>query len=112
MHGLCIGAGLDIISACDVRIAASSAVFSIREVDVGLAADVGSLQRMPRKTGNDSLLRELAFTARNFNTVEAEKLGLISKVVEGGRVEVLAEALKLAAVIASVGFFPQNSETK
>lgn len=100
VHGLCLGAGIDLISAADIRCAASNAVFSIKEVDVGLAADVGTLQRLPRKTGNDSLLRELALTARNFGAVEAQALGLVSKVVEGGQEEVLAVALELANVIA------------
>ena len=67
---------------------------------MGLAADVGSLQRLPAKVASDSLLRELALTARNFGAVEAEKLGLVSRVVQGGRVEVLAAALETANVIA------------
>ncbi|KAM0749496.1 ClpP/crotonase [Meredithblackwellia eburnea MCA 4105] len=101
VHGICIGAGLDIISACDVRYSATNSLFSIREVAVGLAADVGSLQRLPSKVANDSLLRELALTARDFGTAEASELGLVSKSVQGGRDEVLKEALQLAKVIAS-----------
>lgn len=62
---------------------------------------MGSLQRLPNKIANDSLLRELALTARSFGAQEAQTLGLVSKVVEGGRVEVLAAAMELAAVIAS-----------
>lgn len=71
-----------------------------QEVDVALAADVGSLQRLPPKTGNDSLLRELALTARNFDAEEAMALGLVSKVVQGGREAVLKVALETARVIA------------
>lgn len=83
-----------------MRIASSNTVFSIKEVDVGLAADIGSLQRLPPKVSNDSLLRELALTARNFGVVEADKLGLISSTVQGSRKEVLVEALKMATLIA------------
>ena len=52
-----------------------------QEVDVGLAADVGSLQRLPKVVGNESLLRELAFTARRFEAPEAHTLGLISRIL-------------------------------
>jgi len=55
---------------------------------------------MPKITGNDSLVRELTYTARAFSAVEAEKLGLVSKVVQGGRDEVVKEALDLAKFIA------------
>lgn len=95
----------------------------MKEVDVGLAADgkflpasslskqkqffnvrpqitVGSLQRLPPKIGSDSLLRELALTARNFGAEEALKLGFVSKVVEGGREAVLDAALETARIIA------------
>lgn len=68
-------------------------------MDIGLAADVGSLAYLPKITGNQSLLRELAYTARNFTAVEAEKLGLVSRVVQGGRDEVVQAALELAKTI-------------
>lgn len=116
-----MGAGIDLISACDVRYCSEKTLFSIKvsslflpidlqadrltrwvlqEVDIGLAADVGSLQRLPKITANASLLYDLALTARNFGPDEAVKLGLVSKVVEGGREEVTKEALKLAELIA------------
>lgn len=72
-----------------------------QEVDVGLTADIGTLARLPKITGNQSMVHELAFTARNFTAAEAEKIGLVSKVVEGGRVEVVKAALDTARVIAS-----------
>ncbi|KAH9855729.1 ClpP/crotonase [Lenzites betulinus] len=99
-HGIAFGLSVDIISACDVRYAASNAVFAIKEVDVGLAADIGSLARLPKIVGNHSLLHELSYTGRNFTAVEAEKLGLVSQVVQGGRDEVIAAALQLAQQIA------------
>ncbi|BGP56478.1 hypothetical protein JCM8202v2_004098 [Rhodotorula sphaerocarpa] len=103
VHGICFGAGLDLVSACDIRLCAENTTFSIKEVDIGLAADIGSLQRLPRVTGNASLLYELALTARNFGPKEAVELGLVSRVVpEGGAPgeKVREEALRLAKVIA------------
>ncbi|KIK40561.1 hypothetical protein CY34DRAFT_24768 [Suillus luteus UH-Slu-Lm8-n1] len=101
VHGLVIGLGIDIVSACDIRYAASDASFSIKEVDMGLAADVGTLAYLPKITGNQSLARELAYTARMFSSGEAERLGLVSRIVEGGRDAVVAAALQLANDIAS-----------
>ena len=77
VHGHCIGGGLNLITACDVRYCTRDAWFSLREVDVGLAADIGALQRLPRVAGNDSLVRELAYTARRFEAAEALQLGLV-----------------------------------
>jgi len=60
-------------------------------VDVGLAADIGTLQRFPKITGNDSLAREFALTGRKFSAKEAKEIGFVGAVVEGGRAEVLGE---------------------
>ncbi|KAJ7134013.1 Delta2-dienoyl-CoA-isomerase [Mycena crocata] len=100
VHGLVLGLGVDIISACDVRYAAENATFSIKEVDIGLAADVGTLAYMTKITGNHSLMREFAYTGAIFNAADAARLGLISRIVPGGRTEVVEAALALAAVIA------------
>jgi len=99
-HGLALGLAIDIIAACDVRYAASNTSFSIKEVDVGLAADIGTLARLPKLTRNQSLVHELAYSARTFSAAEAKELGLVSKVVEGGRQGVLDAALELARSIA------------
>ncbi|SCZ90502.1 BZ3500_MvSof-1268-A1-R1_Chr9g10858 [Microbotryum saponariae] len=101
VHGVCLGGGIDIIVSADIRYAAEGSTFSIKEVDVGLAADVGSLQRLPKTTASASLLNELALTARNFGPQEAYQLGLVSKVVPGGKEGVLKAALDTAKVIAS-----------
>jgi delta(3,5)-delta(2,4)-dienoyl-CoA isomerase len=77
VHGHCVGGGVDLITACDIRYCSKDAWFSIKEVDVGLAADIGTLQRFPRVTGNDSLTRELVYTARNFTSDEAREIGLV-----------------------------------
>ncbi|KAH8923694.1 ClpP/crotonase [Atractiella rhizophila] len=102
INGVCIGLGVDIVSACDIRWCSADAKFSIKEAAMGLAADIGSLQRFPKKVGNDSLARELVFSARDFTAEEASKIGYVSNVVPGGQKEVLAAALKLAENIAAL----------
>ncbi|KAF7336470.1 Delta-2 dienoyl-CoA isomerase [Mycena sanguinolenta] len=100
VHGLVLGLGVDIIAACDVRYAAEGSQFSIKEVDIGLAADVGTLAYLPKITGNHSLMREMAYSAAIFSATDAERMGLISRIIPGGRTEVIAAALALAGVIA------------
>ncbi|REA57552.1 crotonase/enoyl-CoA hydratase family protein [Dyadobacter luteus] len=79
ISGGCIGAGLDIATACDMRYASEDAYFSIREIDMGMVADLGTLQRLP-KIISEGLVRELAYTGRNVPAEEAEKTGLVNKV--------------------------------
>ena len=100
VHGFCIGAGVDLISACDIRYCSKDTKFTIREVDIGLAADVGTLQRFPKVVGNDSWTRELAYTARFFDPEEAMKYGFVSKVFESAEATKKA-AIDLAKLIAS-----------
>jgi len=100
IHKFCIGAAVDLISACDIRYCTTDAFYQIKEVDVGLAADVGTLQRFPKIVGNDSLTRELAVTARKFLSDEAEKMGLVSRVLPD-KESMLAAVLETAKLIAS-----------
>ncbi|CAH7686230.1 ClpP/crotonase-like domain-containing protein [Phakopsora pachyrhizi] len=102
IHGICFGLGVDIISSCDIRVCDSETKFSIKEVDASMAADIGTLQRLPKKTGNDSLLRQLALTARTFGFKEACELGLLSEsqVVRGGKEAVWTRAIELGREIA------------
>lgn len=79
-HNACVGAGVDLITAADIRYCSKDAWFQVKEVDIGMAADVGTLQRLPKVIGSQSLVRELCFTARKMQSDEAEKCGLISKV--------------------------------
>lgn len=72
-----MGGGIDLITSCDMRYCSADAWFSVKEIDIGLAADLGTLQRFPKIVGNDSLVRELVYTARKFSAEEAKKLGLI-----------------------------------
>jgi enoyl-CoA hydratase len=77
IQGYCLGGAIDLISACDIRYAAADAQFSIKEIDIGMAADVGTLQRLPRIIG-DGMLRELAYTGRTFDAAEAQRIGLVN----------------------------------
>ncbi|KAM3720105.1 Delta(3,5)-Delta(2,4)-dienoyl-CoA isomerase [Dirofilaria immitis] len=99
IHGHCIGAGISLVAAADIRYASNDTIFSIKEVDIGLAADVGILNRINKLVGNDSLTRELAYTARDFNSSEALKYGFISRQFDNSE-ECLLAALSLADDIA------------
>jgi enoyl-CoA hydratase len=78
IKGGCIGAGVDIISACDMRYASHDAYFSIREINIGMVADLGTLQRLPTLVPQ-GIVREMAFTGRNVCAHEAEKIGLVNE---------------------------------
>lgn len=82
MHNGVVGGGIDLATACDIRYCSKDAYFTIAEVKVGLTADIGTLQRLPKKVGNDSIARELALTGRRMGAEEALKLGLVGKVFE------------------------------
>jgi len=100
VHGGCIGGGVDMICACDIRYASQDAFFCVKEVDVGLAADLGTLQRFPRIVGNDSVVRELCYTARNFTADEAKSIGLLGRVLPD-RDTLIDAAVAMAETIAS-----------
>ncbi|CAF1051391.1 unnamed protein product [Adineta ricciae] len=99
VHGHCIGAGVDLTACCDIRYSSRDASFSVKEVDMGLAADVGTLQIFPKQVIDHSLFRELVFTSRLFRTEEAQQIGLISRVFDT-RDALLEAAVSLASVIA------------
>lgn len=99
VHGYCIGGAIDLISACDMRYASADAQFSIKEIDLGMAADVGTLQRLPHIIG-DGMMRELAYTGRFVDAVEAEKINLVNRVYANYD-ELISEVSALAQVIAS-----------
>jgi len=80
VHGYAIGAGLEVILACDLRIASNEAVFSIPEVSIGLVPDLGGSQRLPRIVGL-ARAKELILTGKNISAMEAEHIGLVNKVV-------------------------------
>ncbi|WP_426417473.1 crotonase/enoyl-CoA hydratase family protein [Aestuariirhabdus sp. LZHN29] len=78
IHGCCYGGGIDLIAACDMRYCVADARFSIKEVDMGLAADWGTLQRLPGIVG-DGIMRELAYTGRVVEGEEAQRIGLVNE---------------------------------
>ena len=81
IHGFCIGGGLDMATACDIRLCARDATFSIREAGVGIVADVGVLQRIPLIVGQ-GIARELALTAKHIDAKRAKEILLVNEVFE------------------------------
>lgn len=99
IHGACIGGGVDLVTACDMRYCSSQATFSIREIDVGLTADVGTLQRLPRLIG-EGMARELAYTGRTVTGQEAREIRLVNRCFDDA--DALFRAVnELAATIAA-----------
>jgi enoyl-CoA hydratase len=99
IHSHCIGGAVDMICACDIRLATTDAVFSIRETRMGIIADVGTLQRLPHIIGQ-GWFRELAFTGRDFTAREALQTGLVTRICDD-RPMLYEEAKQLAAQIAA-----------
>ena len=99
IQGACVGGGVDMISACDIRYATSDAFFCIQETNLGLVADVGTLQRLP-KLIPEGIVRDLALTGRKMKAYEAEKYGLISAIFDDQE-SMLDYAMDTAREIAS-----------
>ena len=99
VHGYCLGGGIDLITACDVRLASADATFSIRETRIGIVADVGTLQRLP-KVVTAGHVAELAYTGRDIDAARAEKIGLVNDVYPDADA-VLEAARTLASEIAA-----------
>ncbi|XP_057735045.1 delta(3,5)-Delta(2,4)-dienoyl-CoA isomerase, peroxisomal-like [Arachis stenosperma] len=107
IHGACIGGAIDIVTACDLRYCTEDAFFSVKEVDLALAADLGTLQRLPLIVGYGNAM-ELALTARRFSGSEAKQLGLVSrafpsKVDLDQAVSVLAQEIAAKSPLAIMG---------
>ena len=99
IHGACIGGGVDLVSCCDMRYGSADATFSVREIDLGMVADVGTLQRLPRLVP-DGVARELAYTGREFSADEAQRIGFLNQVFEDA--DALATGVSaIAATIAT-----------
>ncbi len=99
VHGWCIGGGVDLISAVDIRYASADAKFSVREVKLAIVADVGSLARLPLIL-SDGHLRELTLTGKDIDAARAEKIGLVNDVHADAEAS-LAAAHATAAEIAA-----------
>uniref|UniRef100_A0A915JDS8 Uncharacterized protein n=1 Tax=Romanomermis culicivorax TaxID=13658 RepID=A0A915JDS8_ROMCU len=99
IHGLCIGGATGMITAADIRYTSIDTIFQIKEIDLGIAADVGQLQRLPKIMGNESLSRELCFTGRMFTGEEAFKVGLVSRIFQSSD-DLKMASIELAEIIA------------
>jgi len=99
VHGWCIGGGVDLITACDIRLCAADAVFSVRETRMAMVADIGSLQRLPLVLPMGRVA-ELAYTGRDVDAAFAERIGLVNAVYEDYET-LLAGARDLAEEIAA-----------
>jgi len=99
IHGACVGGAIDMAAACDMRYCSDDAFFKIAEVDIGIAADVGTLQRLPSLIPL-AAVRELAYTGRKFDANEAKELGLVNKVFNSQE-SLTDEVNKIAEKIAN-----------
>jgi len=99
VHGACIGGGMDLITACDIRLASSDATFSVRETRIAMVADVGTLQRLPRLVG-DGHARELIYTGCDFGAGRAKEIGLVNEILPDPEA-LFARARDMARAIAA-----------
>ena len=81
IQGGCIGGAVDMVTACDLRYASADAFFCIQEINIGMTADVGTLQRLP-KLIPEGVCRELAYTGRRMPADEAKAVGLVNEVFD------------------------------
>ena len=100
VHGTCIGAGIDLVTAADVRLATTDSVWSVKEVALGLAADVGTLQRLPKICGSQAWVRSVCLTGRTFDGREAAAQGLVTGELAADQAAVWEAGLKLCRTMA------------
>ena len=99
IHGGCIGGGIDLVTCADMRYCSADASFTIKEIDIGMTADVGTLQRLPRLVG-EGITRELVYTGRTFDAAEARSIGLVNRVFDS-REALVAGVREIAATITA-----------
>jgi len=99
VHGGCIGGGVDIVTACDARYCTEEAYFTVKEVDFGIVADIGTLQRLPHML-QPGLVAELAFTGRKMYGPEARTAGLVNRTF-ANRDTLLTGVTEVAGLIAA-----------
>ncbi|KAF2110729.1 ClpP/crotonase-like domain-containing protein [Lophiotrema nucula] len=100
LHGISFGLALDMSLACDIRLSTTTTKFSVKEVDIGLAADIGTLSRLPHAVGNLSWVKDITLTARIFGSDEALTHGLVSGVY-ADKAAAVEKGLEIAKTIAS-----------
>ncbi|XP_019052670.1 PREDICTED: delta(3,5)-Delta(2,4)-dienoyl-CoA isomerase, peroxisomal [Nelumbo nucifera] len=107
IQGGCIGGGIDLVTACDIRYCTEDAFFSVKEVDLAITADLGTLQRLPGIVGYGNAV-ELALTGRRFSALEAKSMGLVSTVFRSKtemdeRIRAIAEGIAAKSPLAVLG---------
>jgi enoyl-CoA hydratase len=95
-----VGGGVDLISCTDMRYCSADAYFTIKEIDIGMVADVGTLQRLPKLIGHQGIVREMAFTGRKVLADEALRIGLVNQVFDS-REALYAGVRELAEMVAA-----------
>ena len=99
VHNACVGGGVDIISACDMCYATEDAFITIAEIDIGIVADLGTLQRLPRILPK-GIVRELTYTGRRMGAAEGKERGLFNEVFPN-KEAMLTHVMNIATLIAS-----------
>lgn len=99
IQGGCVGGGVDMVCACDCRYATSDAFFVIMETNIGMTADVGTLQRLP-KLIPEGVAREYAYTGRRMSAQRAVEVGLVNQLFDTHE-DLVAGVLEIAAEIAT-----------
>lgn len=100
MHGISYGLAIDLSTSCDIRLCSKDTRFSVREVEIGLAADVGTLSRFPKSGVSMSFIKDVCFSARDFSAQEALQHGFVSAVLDNKKAA-LDRALEMGKLIAS-----------
>lgn len=99
LHGYSLGLAIDISVCADIRFCTKDTKFAVKEVDIGLAADIGTLTRLPKVVGNRSWVKDVCLSGRGFDAVEAEKVGFVSW-VGNSKEEVIEKALEWCKAVA------------
>ncbi|CZT02814.1 probable Delta(3,5)-Delta(2,4)-dienoyl-CoA isomerase, mitochondrial precursor [Rhynchosporium agropyri] len=100
LHGYSFGLAIDLSTCADIRICTSDVKLAVKEVDIGLAADIGTLTRLPKIVGNFSWVKDVSLTARLFGAEEAYRVGFVSQVLEN-KDKAIEAALKMGELLAS-----------
>ncbi len=99
-HGISLGLAIDLACCADIRISSKDAKFSVKEVDIGMAADIGTLSRLPKIVSSFSWVKDVCLTARGFGADEALAVGFVSRVLET-KAKAIETAVNLASLISS-----------
>ncbi|KAI0472593.1 ClpP/crotonase [Xylariaceae sp. FL0804] len=100
MHGISIGLAIDMSCCADIRICSNDAKFSVKEVDIGIAADIGTLSRLPKVVSSFSWVKEVCLSARAFDANEALAVGFVSRVLDT-KSEAIETAMNIASLMAT-----------